>query len=163
MKKAFIINGSNGVGKDTFVDMVTEYVGKKGINVFNISSVDRVKSAAIMLGWNEVKDNKGRAFLSDLKDLSTLNYEGPLNYMRGRFEDGEAGIYFFMLREPQEIAKFVKAIGATTVSVYRAGSEAATNHADQEAYNYEYDITIDNSGSLEDLLLQVKIFCEEEI
>jgi hypothetical protein len=163
MKKAFVINGSNGTGKDTFVNMVSDYVGKKNIEVFNISSVDRVKFAAIALGWNEVKDDKGRKFLSDLKDISTVAYDGPLNYMRDRFEGGSNGVYFFHIREPQEIAKFVKAVGARTIAIYRKGSEAATNHADQEAYNYEYDLAINNSGSLEDLMLQVKFFCEDAI
>lgn len=160
MKKAFVINGANGTGKDTFVQLVKETLAPKGIQVFNISSVDRVKFAALVLGWNEVKDDKGRSFLSDLKDLSTKYYEGPLNYMREKYENGEDGIYFFHIREPHEIKKFVSICnGAKTIAMLRP-TNTASNHADQLAYNYTYDITVENYGTLETLENQVREFCE---
>ena len=51
-KRIIIINGSGGVGKDTFVEYCSEFT-----NVKNISSVDKVKEAAkILVGWNGEKD-----------------------------------------------------------------------------------------------------------
>ena len=48
MKQIIIINGSGGVGKDTFVEFCKKYA-----RVLNISSVDKVKEAAnILTGWN---------------------------------------------------------------------------------------------------------------
>lgn len=40
-KQVFIINGSGGVGKDTFVELVSRYVGCR-----NFSSVEEVKHFA---------------------------------------------------------------------------------------------------------------------
>ena len=42
MKKIFIINGSGGVGKDTFVELVSQF-----FPVVNVSSVHKVKEIAI--------------------------------------------------------------------------------------------------------------------
>ena len=63
MKEIVVINGSVGVGKDTFVQFCAEYAP-----IMNISSVDKVKEAAkVLAGWNGEKDEKSRKFLSDLK------------------------------------------------------------------------------------------------
>lgn len=47
-KQVFIINGSGGVGKDTFVKMVSEATDN---SVLNFSSVDKVKDIARIIGW----------------------------------------------------------------------------------------------------------------
>ena len=48
MKEIVVINGSGGVGKDTFVQFCGEYTP-----IMNISSVDKVKEAAkVLAGWN---------------------------------------------------------------------------------------------------------------
>lgn len=159
MKKCFVINGAGTVGKDTIVMMVTEYFRSKNINVFNISSVEKVKEAGKLLGWDEKKDDKGRKFLSDLKDLSTDNYDGPFKFMFDKYVNGPDGLYFFHIREPEEIYKFVKATEAITIAVTRTTSIEYTNHADINAYNYKYDIIIDNSGTLSDLTKAVEEFC----
>ena len=68
MKKVFIINGAAGVGKDTFVEIAKYKIFiKTGLPTYNISSVDNVKTAAKILGWDGEKDARGRKFLSDLK------------------------------------------------------------------------------------------------
>ena len=68
MKEIVVINGSGGVGKDTFVQFCNEYTP-----IMNISSVDKVKEAAkVLAGWNGEKDEKSRKFLSDLKELNTM-------------------------------------------------------------------------------------------
>ena len=65
-KVKIIINGCGGVGKDTFVDYCRIFA-----NITNISSVDKIKEAAKILGWNGGKAEEDRKFLSDLKLLST--------------------------------------------------------------------------------------------
>ena len=163
MKNCFVINGAGTTGKDTFVMMVADTLRPKGIEVFNISSVERVKEAGKILGWDEKKDDKGRKFLSDLKDLSTENYDGPFNFMVNKYTNGSDGIYFFHIREPEEIFKFVKATGATTIALYRDSTNTYTNHADLNAYNYCYDIEIINNGTLSDLIKEVEKLCLNEL
>ena len=53
-KYIFVINGSGGVGKDTFVNMVAKYA-----QTINFSSVDKVKEVAKLLGWKGGKTGYG--------------------------------------------------------------------------------------------------------
>ena len=60
-KRIFIINGSGGVGKDTFVELVSTELNdmlKKFHTVINFSSVDRVKEIAREIGWEGEKLEK---------------------------------------------------------------------------------------------------------
>ncbi|HBY64818.1 MAG TPA: hypothetical protein DEG42_00165 [Acholeplasmataceae bacterium] len=152
MKKVIVINGPARVGKDTFCEMCIKYAAEHyNIPGFNISSVDRVKEAAMTLGWDGVKDEIGRKFLADLKDLSTKAYDGPMNYILNVLQTNQRGIFFFHIREPEEIAKFVEKTGATAVCVKRDVVEQFMNRADANAYNYKYDVTIMNGGKLKHL------------
>ena len=65
-----IINGAPRSGKDTFINTLTwENSGK----VIRCSSIDWIKQQALNLGWDGIKDAKGRQFLSNLKNACT-NY-----------------------------------------------------------------------------------------
>lgn len=60
-KHIFIINGSGGVGKDTFVQLVSAELNnnlKKFHTVVNFSSVDKVKEIAKEIGWDGKKVGK---------------------------------------------------------------------------------------------------------
>ena len=54
--KIAIINGSAGVGKDTFVKYVKESYTLG--TIVNVSTIDDVKRAARILGWDGIKDEK---------------------------------------------------------------------------------------------------------
>ena len=165
MKKVYIINGAAGVGKDTFVEIAKYFFFLHGaLTTFNISSVDKVKEAAILLGWDEIKDEKGRKFLSDLKDISTENYEGPYHYMLNKINSKNEGIFFLHIRENQEIKKFVERNPDTkTIAVIRDNVTTYNNHADKNAYDYDYDIIINNLSSIQDLTILVENFVKEEL
>ena len=102
-KRIIIINGSGGVGKDTFVEYCNEFTRVK-----NISSVDKVKEAAkILVGWNGEKDEKSRKLLSDLK-LMSIDYNNyPITYIKQQSEEfknsKEQQIMFVHIREISEI------------------------------------------------------------
>ena len=56
-KHIFIINGCGGVGKDTFVKLVSDHLNdkmKKSHTVMNFSSIDNVVRAAEFLGYNHI-------------------------------------------------------------------------------------------------------------
>lgn len=64
-KHIFIINGSGGVGKDTFVEMVQVELNnilKKFHTVINFSSVDKVKEIAKEIGWDGKNQKKIESF-----------------------------------------------------------------------------------------------------
>lgn len=166
MKKIYIINGAAGVGKDTFVEIVRSVLSKTtDLDTYNISSVDNVKIAAKILGWDNKKDEKGRKFLSDLKDLSTINYKGPYQYLFYETMAIHKGFIFLHTREPEEIGYFVKNYPAKvkTILITRDSVETFTNHADQNVANYNYDIIIDNSGTFDELTQAIKQFIEKEL
>lgn len=153
MKIPVVINGPPRAGKDTLVEMVRntcESRYREHMLVHNISSVDQVKLAARLLGWDGNKDEKGREFLSDLKELSTMKYDGPLQYMLERLNQIDSGLVFFHIREPKEIDRFVAITGALTVLVVR-DTPSFSNHADSNTLAYNYNYRIHNNGSWEDL------------
>jgi len=162
-----VINGSPQSGKDTFVNFCKK--NSKRFNIYNMSSVDMVYVAAKLLGWDNIKDEKGRQFLSDLKDLSTKNYNGPLEYMLNKIKTFESPynffvpyIAFFHVREPKEIEKFIYTVGeAKTLLIKRKNLIEFNNHADLEVSQYSgYNFVIDNNGTLEDLEYKAIKFLE---
>ena len=187
IKQLFIINGSGGVGKDAFVDMVSSFRYKrwnKGqgthlyfqtIDIGNYSSVSKVKEVAKIIGWNGEKTERDRKFLSDLKLLTTGYNDMPLNDMKKHtrifmnytnpYGDQNDKIMFLHIREPEEIAKAVNEFeeyNAKTILVKRDSVKHITsNMADENVYNYDYDITINNDGTLEELREKAKCFLDD--
>ena len=164
-KQIVIINGSGGVGKDTFVELYSKYT-----NVLNISSVDLVKKSARQLGWDGGKSEKDRRFLSDLKVLATNYNDHSFNYISDTIllfktpsmSDTivEHNILFIHLREPGEIAR-VKERFPDVITLLITSNRVlsiSSNMADANVDNYQYDFTISNDGSIEDLETKAKIF-----
>lgn len=158
--KIIVINGVPCSGKDTFAWLCQKHSTWFG----NFSTVDFVKEVARKCGWNGTKTPENRKFLSDLKDLLTEWEDIPykkvfvevqrLGYdaIRFGFDEDEA-VCFIHCREPQEIQKFVDRLGAKTLLIRRPDVEnnEQSNHADAQVFNYDYDYTIVNDGTLEDL------------
>lgn len=148
-KQVFIINGSGGVGKDTFVELVSKVFN---LSVMNFSSVDKVKEIARIIGWTGGKTEKDRKFLSDLKLLCTDYNNMPFNSMSEKvreFTESDATMLFLHIREPEEIEKAKVAFSAKTVLIKRdAVKQITSNMADGNVFNYQYDIVVDNDGDL---------------
>ena len=185
-KQIFIINGAGGVGKDEFVKivsssdynykLVTETKNKtriyvKVLEVGNYSSVSKVKKIAKMIGWDGSKTERNRKFLSDLKLLTTEYNDMPLNDMKQyadnfmNNEQTEDKILFLHIREPEEIAKAInefKKYNAKSILIKRNSVKHITsNMADKNVYNYNYDIVIDNSGTIGDLKEKAEKFLND--
>lgn len=148
MSTVIVINGSGGVGKSTFVRLCHDF----DHSVIELSMVDFVKDVARYAGWDGVKDDKGRKFLSDLKDAM----DGYRNLTRARVTqeilDNQDKIVFVNAREPKDIAYLVASLDATTVLIERnTVAPITTNHADAGVNDYTYDHYIKNNGNLDDL------------
>jgi len=168
-KQIFVINGTGGAGKDTFVQMVSRRMDKMSgyMGVMNISSVDRIKDAAKIIGWNGWKEEKDRKFLSDLKELSSKYNDMPFEYMRksvDNFRKSHFQVLFLHIREPEEIKRAVKEFGAKTILITRNSIEHITsNMADKNVFDYEYDFVIRNNGNIKDLKNKVGIFVKYQL
>lgn len=157
--KIIVINGAPCSGKDTFASLCQKHLLWCG----NFSTVDFVKEVAHKCGWNGTKTSENRKFLSDLKDLLTEWGDIPykkvfievqrLEYDVTRFGfDEDEAVCFIHCREPQEIQKFVDRMGAKTLLIRRPEVESneQSNHADAQVFDYNYDYTIVNDGTLAD-------------
>ena len=159
-KKVFIINGSGGVGKDTFCEYVGHYAKVKVI-----SSIDLVKDYASKMSWNGSKTPRDRKFLSDLKDLLTKYNDYPFRDICQKvlwFKEDDNEFLFIHIREPEEIDRAKKEFNAHTVLMVNDNVKGIySNHADARVLEYNYDIVIDNSGTLKDLEIIAKDFVEK--
>ena len=159
MKEIIIINGSGGVGKDTFVEFCAKYCKVK-----NISSVDKVKEAAkVLTGWDGTKDEKSRKLLADLKELGIRYNDAPFRYIiesaKEFKESKDEELMFVHIREIEEIEKVKKATGARTLIVTNKNVALITsNESDKNVMKYEYDLRVKNDGTLEDLEEIAKTF-----
>lgn len=164
MKKIFIINGMATVGKDTFVELVSELVP-----TINFSSVEKVKQIAKEIGWDGIsKTEKDRKFLSDLKILASNYCDMPFQDMKKQVErfnqDNTKQCLFLHIREPKEIERAAKEFNAETILITREiVKQITSNMADANVYNYKYDYTINNDGTIEDLKRVVEYFVKEYV
>lgn len=168
-KQIFIINGSGGVGKDTFVELVDKCVQEKYHSkaVINFSSVTNIKRIAKELGWNGGKTEKDRKFLSDLKYLTSEYNDYSFNSMKNmvkQFDNDESALFLFLhIREPGEIKRAVTEFGAKSILVKRDSIKHITsNMADANVYNYNYDYIIENNGTINDLKNKAREFIDME-
>ena len=150
-KTVLVINGAGGVGKDTLCAMAA-----KNFKVENISSITPIKEIAAKMGWNGTKDDKSRKFLADLKQLSVEYNDYPTLWAAERYEEflqGDKEVLFVHIREPEEIAKFVRATGGRAKALLiRGGARMAKrtygNAADDCVENYSYDYYFVNDKTL---------------
>lgn len=159
-KHIVIINGFGRAGKDSFVHAAAKFA-----YVMNFSSVDKIKKAAKVLGWDGGKSEKDRKFLSDMKDLSTTYNDCPFQSMREKvseFYNSEADILFLHIREPEEIERAKKEFNAHALLIIRNSvDQVKSNHADANVFDYDYEFTVLNDGDLTDLAIHAKEFVEE--
>ena len=144
MKKIIVINGTGGCGKDTFVELC-----KKHINVYNFSSIDKVKEVAKIIGWKGTKTDKDRKFLADLKKLTTNYNDMAFNSIIDAvnvFKKSKDEIMFIHIREPEEIKRVVDKFNAKTLLIKRTEQEIIkSNSSDANIENYNYDYIIENT------------------
>lgn len=168
--KIIVINGRGGVGKDSFIEGCRDGQKDWEREIFSISSVDYVKDMAKDIGWDGIKNDKGRRFLSDLKDALSRYNDGPfrdvikeIQYILWNYKEKEKStknlIFFVHAREPEEIERWVRDYGAKTLLIRRPSVERShNNHADDNVDNYDYDYTYHNVYDLETLKTGAKEF-----
>ena len=171
--RIYIVNGAPGCGKTTFEQYVQEAIGED-VRIF--STVDSIKVAAKYLGWDGTKTPKNRKFLSDLKQLWIEWDDGVMKDMIRRLANvkrsyeiydmpDDRAVVFIDSREPAEIDRFKRELGARTILINRgprAAYEEILNSSDRDVDKYDYDIYVDNIGDLDMLRRAVDEFIEME-
>lgn len=155
--KVIVINGSGGTGKSTFISLCHEIDPR----VVETSTVDFVKEIALRAGWDGNKDETGRRFLSDLKDAMEKYHDIPNKKIDEFIQSHPDNIIFVNAREPHNIQYYKDKYNAITAIVINPNvQQVQGNHADENVYDYEYDIYIENSGSLELLKDTARFFLD---
>lgn len=161
--KIVILGGYPTSGKDTFIDFCRRSKERNREWLVNDTSmVYDVKIIAEQCGWDHTKTPKNRKFLSDLKDLldewGDFSFKKVYEYISGwafilNDDDYEEMIIFVVARQPEDIARLKEEYNATTVCIRRASAENGekSNHADEHALDYEFDVVIENNGDMEEL------------
>lgn len=161
--KIILINGAGGVGKDTFVQICQRMVGID--KILNISTVDIIKEAATILGWDGIKDERGRKFLSDLKDLATNYSDLSAKYITEtilKAKDSGAEVIFVHCREPEELGRLQDIFNAITLLIRsKRVKPIESNHADRNVENFFYDYTVDNDEGILELTRKAADFLHE--
>ena len=169
MLKIIVINGSATNGKDSFANLAQEHL--KGGFVISHSTVGTVKKAAELFGANEktCKGEAERRLWSDMKDAWTRYCDGPfkeivekVSSMNRAFDETDRVLLFVHCREPEEIQKVKDRFPGQCITVLIRGLaiHVPDNHADRNVENYQYDVYIENDGTLEDLSLKANAFVE---
>lgn len=159
MNPVIIINGRGGSGKSTFIKLCSEF----NSNVIETSTVDIVKKIALEICWDGQKDERGRRFLSDLKDALERYNDLPNQYVEHLIASYPDMIVFVNAREPHNIQYYKDKYKAITVLVKRpeTAGKVYNNHADDGVDNFDYDVVIENDGDIEKLRSIAKEFVEK--
>ena len=160
-KKIFITNGMARCGKDTFAEFLNEITP-----TLKYSSIDKVKEIAKLCGWGGGKTEKDRKFLSDLKmlttDYSNMPFEAIKTKVNEFLEDKEHEILLVDIREPLEIEKAKNAFNAKTILIINNRVKTiSSNFGDANVFNFDYDITVENNGTLDDFKNNVRRFYDD--
>lgn len=149
MPKVIVINGMGEVGKSTFISLCHEIDPR----VIETSTVDFVKEIALQAGWNGIKDDLGRKFLSDLKDAMSAYHDIPNKKIDEFIQSHPDNIIFVNAREPQNIQYYKDKYNALTLLIENNRIEhVPNNHADSKVKDYKnYNFTIYNNGTLDEL------------
>lgn len=177
-KFIFVLNGSNESGKDTFVDLIKEMESQLKIKCFHISSVDVIKNMAKKYGWDGVKNEKGRTLLHDLKEAwdkyNSMTQQDIFRKTKNWIEKSDSlssNFLFVDIREPEKIEAYINSIEkyygdvvcVGSILIRSSRSVAASNPADQGVTNFNYDLTITNNGTIDDLKGKAETFVKSLI
>lgn len=123
------------------------------------------------MGWDGLKREKDRKFLSDLKDLWEAYNEGPSKDVitktkifkeRMDFLGYSNAAVFIHCREPQYIKSLKNELNATTLLIINPKIPLiSTNHADRCVLEYQYDYIVENDGTLDDLRRKSERFLKD--
>ena len=164
-----IINGTSRTGKDTFIDFVGDVLHGE-VYVHNISSIDPFREIPIRFGWKGKKDDDYRTCLHLLKEASTYIDDFPTRFLlQERERVLQQGSFlkdtmiFYHIREPKEILSLMLRLPAVTTLLIKGSEEMGvlSSPSDAEVFQFNYDITISNRGTLSELKTQAKLFLAE--
>jgi hypothetical protein len=174
-KKAIIvINGKGGIGKDTLINVLA----RADAMVYNASSIDPIKDMCEELNKKGIKDLAYRSLLSSIKKTVDEYYEAEngisytteylvkamtLWHTQTDIHAPEYSVMFVHIREPENIAKFVKeatkklclwrdedTILTSLLVESERSLEVCGNSSDDDVDKFDYDYKFTSNGTVEE-------------
>lgn len=174
--KVIIVNGSGGVGKDTFIQYAIPHfiINNPNSLVIPYSIIDPIKELMTKIGIKLDKDEKNRKFMSDFKllmeDYNDLPYQELIKTFERAYSYSDNSVFIVVMREPKDISRFITELthkygfigkDIYTVLVHNDRVKPITsNIADASVNDIKYDIFINNSGTYEELRNKAKEFVD---
>ena len=176
--KVIIINGSGGVGKDTFIRYAVPYflINNTNSSVSTYSIIDPIKELMTKIGIKLDKDEKNRKFMSDFKllmdDYNDLPYRKLIDVFEHAYYHSyvDYNVFIAVMREPKDISRFITELTHVygfdgkdiyTVLVCNDRVKPITSNIADASVNYiKYDVVIDNNGTYEELRNKAKKFVD---
>lgn len=163
-KIIFIINGTGGVGKDTFAKLYEKNIKSRFENnviVHNISTITPIRQMLkCCVDDVNLRDEKTRQLLSSVKnaleEYNDYTTEYAANHIYKFIESIETGTLFIHLREPHLIDKLKDRCKETiinTILIDKSDVDSFDNESDDidNIRNYRYDIDVINDTTIDDL------------
>ena len=149
----------------TFEDYFCDVADLMDDSATKYSMVTYVKKIAEYMGWNGGKTDRDRKFLSDLKIAMAEWKDLPRTDVKQAIEKADKNNYCYIFidaREAEDIdwLKETYPGHVTTVLVNRGIDKKYGNIADDNVLNYNYDVCIENTGTLDDLRASAETFYE---
>jgi hypothetical protein len=157
MRTVIIINGYPNAGKDTFVQMFTDF----NVDTDNFHTSTPAKEALKHMGWDgDFNGDKPKDIRDALAGMMRMSYElfdGPTKWIKGQVMNGVAKYSFVHCREPYNIANIKEQLEKAGFKVLtlcirkKQDDKVYTNYSDNVVMDYEYDEYVSNDGDLEAL------------
>jgi hypothetical protein len=164
-KLVIVINGQASAGKDTICDIIISKY-----NAMKVSAIDPIVEIAIKYGWDGIKNNKSRKFLSDLKRAFVDFNDMPNKYLlekHKKFISSAYDILFVHIREKDQIESFIKNVDSgkcITLLIQKDTDNSPAilgNYSDDNVFDYSYDYYYVNNSNLNDLENKFLLFFEQ--
>lgn len=155
--KVFTMTGLATCGKTTFEKFVDDNSPAFNVNIEITSAVKFTKQFATKYcGWMGGKSDIERRFLSDLKDTFERYCDfNRINLAKEIKDAALAGVsaIFIDSREYGDMKWLKENFNAQRVFLRKdsLSGQKHGNHSDDDLESFDYDIYVDNNGSLEDL------------
>lgn len=164
MKYLIVVNGFAGSGKDTFCGYCEDYLYRKNKITWIKHSSDFAKATLFDMGWDGGKTLEARKLLADMVAFGESTGFNLKDFFKFVESNKRLDVIFYHERNPKEIQKIVdyykcsQDISVLTVLVYRRVDEAEKDRWGIQ--NFNYDVTIMNTKTLEELEKCSKYFCD---
>jgi dephospho-CoA kinase len=165
-----ILSGKARSGKDTTADIIASSPDFAYRTAFG----DHLKNIALILGWNGVKDKRGRKFLQQLGDV--IRAYNPRYFIDKVIKDIQDRATFLPndivcitdCRYLNELQAIIDSFpNVTTIRIERNATSDLTDtqrahQSETELDSYlNFDFLIQNNGTLNDLERKIKFILEE--